>query len=68
MTQALSQALSCVISVFASFVNMIFNMSYPAMTISFGAVLLGIILVDIGFSYLDFFAKKDGMDSMRYKE
>ena len=67
MTQALSQAISCVISVFATFVNMIFSMDYPGMTISFGSVLVGFILVEVGLNYLDFFAKKDGMDSVRYK-
>lgn len=68
MTQTLGQAISAIISIIASFFNMLFEMNYPAMTISLGSVLVGIMLIDLGFEYLNFFSKKDGSDYMRYKE
>lgn len=68
MTNTLGQSISAFISIIASFFNMLFEMNYPAMTISFGAVLIGIMLIDLGFEYLNFFSKKGGSDSMRYKE
>lgn len=68
MTEALGQAISCVISVIGTFWNMIMTTAYPGMTITFGAVLVGILLVDLGFEYLNFFAKRDDVGSMRYKE
>lgn len=68
MTTALGQAISAVISVFATFWNMLFTTDYPGFTISMGAVLLGFILVEVGFEYLNFFAKRDDLDnSVRYK-
>lgn len=68
MTTVLGQAISCVISVFATFWNMCFTTDYPGMTISIGAVLVGFLLIEVGIEYLNFFAKRDDLDtSVRYK-
>lgn len=67
MTTVLGQAISCVISVFGTFWNMCFTTDYPGMTISIGAVLVGFLLIEVGIEYLNFFAKRDDLDSVRYK-
>lgn len=69
MTNTLEKCIQFVIAVFANFFNSIFQIKYPAMTISIGAVLLGILLIDLGFEYLNFFGKsKDKETNVRYKK
>ena len=66
MTERLSAALHGVINVIGSFASMIFETDYPGLTISIGAVLIGFLLYEIGWDYMDFFTHTSET-SVRYK-
>ena len=55
MTETLTGLISIITSVIGSFVDFIFEQPYPGFVISIGAVLLGWLLIDLGFDYLDYF-------------
>lgn len=55
MTEALAKCVSLITSVIGSFVDFIFSQDYPGFAISIGAVLLGWLLIDLGFDYIDYF-------------
>ena len=55
MTSALSQAVSFIVSIIGSLVDFCFETDYPGMTITIGAVLLGFLMIDLGWTYLDYF-------------
>lgn len=60
MTFALQQLVQLVTSVIGAFVDFIFTTDYPGFTFTIGAVLLGMILIDLGFNYLDYFLHSSG--------
>ena len=66
MTERLSAALHGVINVIGSFASMIFETDYPGLTLSIGAVLIGFLLYEIGWDYMDFFTHTSET-SVRYK-
>ena len=66
MTERLSAALNGVINIIGSFATMIFSTNYPGLTISIGAVLIGLLLYEIGWDYMDFFTHTSE-SSVRYK-
>lgn len=55
MTSALSQAVSFIVSIIGSLVDFCFETDYPGMTITIGAVLLGFLMIDLGWTYMDYF-------------
>lgn len=55
MTSALSQAVSFIISIIGQLSDFIFSTDYPGMTITIGAVLVGFLMIDLGWTYFDYF-------------
>ena len=55
MTSALQQAVTFIISIIGSLSDFIFSTNYPGMTITIGAVLVGFLMIDLGWTYFDYF-------------
>ena len=55
MSEMLGQALAGVIGVFRAIVDFCFDTNYPGLVVSFGAVMIGLFMIGLGFDYLDFF-------------
>lgn len=55
MTAALQSAVTFIISIIASLVEFISTTDYPGLTISIAGVLIGFLMIDLGWNYFDYF-------------
>lgn len=60
MTDLCSAALRLVLSVIEDISSFIFNTDYPGLTLSIGAVLVGLLMIDLGWHYFDYFLSSSG--------
>ena len=55
MTNLLQNCLSLVTSIVGAFATWLFETPYPGLLVSFGAVMIGWLMISLGWDYLDFF-------------
>lgn len=60
MTDLCSAATRLVVSVIKSFSDFIFQTDYPGLTLSIGAVLVGLFMIDLGWHYFNYFLASSG--------
>lgn len=55
MTAALQAAVTFIISIIGDLVEFISTTDYPGLTISIAGVLIGFLMIDLGWTYFDYF-------------
>ena len=60
MSELTSACTRLVLSVLKCISDFIFNTDYPGLTLSIGAVLVGLLMIDIGWNYFDYFVSSSG--------
>lgn len=60
MTDLAAACVRCVMSAIKGVSDFIFNTDYPGLTLSIGAVLVGLLLIDLGWNYFDYFVSSSG--------